>query len=216
MGRLDDAVHHRVTEVHVVRGHVYLGAEHHGAFLHLPLVHALEEVEVLLHGAVAVGGGRSRHGGCAFLCGYLFGCLFVHIGLSLLDEAHGQVVELREVVRGIVEAVSPIEAEPVDVALNGLDIFCILFLRIGVVKTQVAGTAELLCGAEVHDESLRMAYVEVTVGFRREAGVETSAVFAGLEVGLYLLFHEIESRFIYRALFLLFLYHRSCKTNFLS
>ena len=40
---LNDAIHHRVTEVHVGVGHVHLGPKHHRAFHGLCGVHLVEE-----------------------------------------------------------------------------------------------------------------------------------------------------------------------------
>ena len=39
----------------------------------------------------------------------------VHVGLARLDQLHGPVVELLEVVGGVVEVLAPVEAEPADV-----------------------------------------------------------------------------------------------------
>ena len=102
VGRVDDAVHDGVAEVHVVAGHVDLGTQHVASLLELALVHALEQVEVLLHGSVAVGALDARRGGGALLCGYLLAGLLVDVGVTALDEADCQVVELGEVVGGVV------------------------------------------------------------------------------------------------------------------
>ena len=50
---VDDAVHDRVAEQHVGVGHVDLGAQDLFAVGEFALLHALEQVEVLLDGAVA-------------------------------------------------------------------------------------------------------------------------------------------------------------------
>ena len=50
---VDDAVHDRVAEQHVRVGHVDLGAQDLFAVGEFAVLHALEQVEVLLDGAVA-------------------------------------------------------------------------------------------------------------------------------------------------------------------
>ena len=51
---VQDAVHHRVAHVEVGRRHVDLGAQRARSVGELAGLHAREQVEVLLHGAVAV------------------------------------------------------------------------------------------------------------------------------------------------------------------
>ncbi len=38
-----------------------------------------------------------------------------------------------------------------------------------------------------------MAYVQVSVGFRRKTCIEPASVFASLQIGLYLLLYEVEA-----------------------
>ena len=54
MRNLDDAVHDRVTEVHIRIGHVELRAQHHASLCRFGSVHLVEECEVLLHRTVTV------------------------------------------------------------------------------------------------------------------------------------------------------------------
>ena len=52
---VQDAVHDRIAHVEVGRGHVDLGAQRAAAVRELAGPHALEQVQVLLHGPIAVG-----------------------------------------------------------------------------------------------------------------------------------------------------------------
>ena len=70
--------------------------------------------------------------------------LVVDIGLAGADQMLGPVVELLEIVRGVIEMLAPIEAEPAHVALDGVDVFLLFLGRIGVVEAQMAAAAELL------------------------------------------------------------------------
>ncbi len=192
VGVIDDAVHDGIAEVHVARRHVDFGAQHARALGKLAGVHAHEEVEILLGRAVAVGRRLAGLGRGTLLRGNLLGALVVDICLALLDEAHGQVKELREIVGGVVLAVGPVEAEPVDVFLDGVDILHILLDRIGIVEAQVASAAKLLGHTEIHAYGLGMADMEVSVGLGRETRVEATAVFAGAQVGIHFLFYKTE------------------------
>jgi hypothetical protein len=53
-------------------------------------------------------------------------------------------VQLVEILRGIAHFAGPVEAQPFDVALDGVDVFLVFLGRVGVVETQVRDAAELL------------------------------------------------------------------------
>ena len=59
---LDDTVHDRVAEVHVVARHVDFGTEHHAPFLEFTGIHLLEKLEILLDRTVAIGTCRTGSG----------------------------------------------------------------------------------------------------------------------------------------------------------
>ena len=127
------------------------------------------------------------------LCNLLTG-LLVDVSLAFFDEAHGEVPELWEIVGGMADF-APLETEPSDVVLDGVDVFGVFFLRIGVVETEVADTTNLLSHSEVHTDGFGVSDVKIAVWFGRKACLQTAAVFAFLEVGGYDLFDEIESCF---------------------
>ena len=102
VGSLDDAVHDRVAEVHVVTRHVDLCTEHHGSLVELPLVHSLEQIQILFRRTVAERTFCPWTCGSPFLFGDLFAGLFVDVCLSLFDHTHGEVVQLGEIVARIV------------------------------------------------------------------------------------------------------------------
>jgi len=59
----------------------------------------------------------------------------------------------------------------VDIFLYGIHIFGVLFRGVGVIHPQIAHTTELLGSAKVNGQRLAVANVQVTVGLRREPGV---------------------------------------------
>ena len=69
--------------------------------------------------------------------------MLVDVGAALLDEPYGKVPQLLEIVAGIVN-VGPLESQPLDVVLDALDVFGILFDGVCVVETEVTGAAIFL------------------------------------------------------------------------
>src|SRR5439155_14597535 len=160
-------------------GHVDLRAQRFGAVLEFPRPHPPEKVEVLLDRAVPMGrraaGLRQR----AAILADLVAAEIVHIGLARADELLGPLVELLEVVAGVVEVRAPVEAEPADVAHDAVDVLLALLRRVGVVEAQVAAAAELPGHAEVDGDGLGVADVQVAVGLRRKPRDHLAAEAAG-------------------------------------
>ena len=93
-----DPVEDRVTEHHVRRSHVDLGAEHFLPVGIFPCLHLPEYPEVLLDAAVPVRAFGSRPvDGTAAFADFLLG-LVVDVGLSVEDHLLCPLVELVEVV----------------------------------------------------------------------------------------------------------------------
>ena len=102
-------------------------------------------------------------------------CSF-YISFSFLDETDGEVPQLLEVV-GCIIFISPLESEPLDIFLDGFHIFHVFFGRVGVVETQVTYST-IACGyPKIQANGLGMTDVEITVGLRRETGLDFSSVF---------------------------------------
>ena len=168
---VEDAVHDRIAHVEVGRGHVDFGAEDAAAVGELALLHADEEVEIFFDGPVAIRAVFAGLGeGAAVLADFVGGEV-VDVGLAGLDELDGPLVELAEVVGGVAEAL-PVEAEPADVFLDGVDVLLLFFFGIGVVEAQVGFAAELVGEAEVDADGLGVADVEVAVGLGGKAGLD--------------------------------------------
>ena len=169
MGGVHDPVQHRVAQVDVRRRHVDPGPQHPRAVGELARAHPLEQVEALVDRPVPPGavpaGLRQR----AAVLADLVGGQVVDVGLAGPDERDGPRVELVEVVGRVVEVLAPVEPEPADVRLDGVDVLLLLLRRVRVVEAQVAPAAELPRDAEVEADRLGVADVEVAVRLRREA-----------------------------------------------
>ena len=173
---VDDAVHDRVAEEHVRMGHVDLRAQDLRAVGELSGLHALEEVEVLLDRTVAPRRGGSGHRYRAAVFADLLLGLVVDVCEPLPDELEGPLVELVEVVRGVA-LLRPVESEPVDVALDRVDVFDILLDGVRVVEAQVALASVLLSQSEVDADALGVSDMEVSVGFGRKTGLNAFLAF---------------------------------------
>ena len=178
-----DAVDGGIAQVDVRGGHVDLRAQHAGALRELAVLHAQEEVHVLLGRAVAVGGVFARLLERAAVGADLLLREVVHIREAAADEVERELVDLVVLLGGVVD-VAVLEAEPMDVVLDGLDEFFLFLGGVGVVKAQVAHAAELFGCGKINGERLDMADVQVAIGLGREARLHAAAVLARGDIGL--------------------------------
>ena len=86
--------------------------------------------------------GRAGHRDRAAALADLLLALRIDVRLARLDQRLGDLVQPLEVVAGEALLV-PLEAEPADVVLDGLDVPDVLGGRVGVVEPQVAAAREL-------------------------------------------------------------------------
>ena len=122
---------------------------------------------------VAVRRVGARLGQRAAMGADLVGRVRVDVGQAAADQLLGVLIEPLVVVRGVVLAVVPVEAEPADVVLDGVDVLDVFLDRVGVVEAQVAVAAVLGRDAEVEADGLGVADVQVAVGLGREARDDT-------------------------------------------
>ncbi|MCY1411808.1 hypothetical protein D3C76_1052010 [compost metagenome] len=93
-------------------------------------------------------------------------------------------MQLVEILRGVAHVARPVETQPLDIALDGVDVFLVFLGRVGVIETQMTDTAEFLGQAEVHADRLGVTDVQVAVGLRRKTG-DDAAVLARVQVSLH-------------------------------
>lgn len=163
--RMADAVQDRVAQVHVRRTHVDLRPQRTGAVGELTGLHAGEQVEVLLHRTVTVRAVAARLGeGAAY--SRISSTEVADERLAGLDQLDGPGMQLVEIVGGIADLAGPLEAQPLDVGLDGIDVLLVFLGRVGVIEAQMAIASEFLGQAEVQADRLGVADVQVTVGLR--------------------------------------------------
>ena len=143
--------------------------------------HAREQVEVLLDAPVPPRARAAGLGEGAPVETDLLGRLVVHVREAGADELDRPVVQLPEVVGRVVQVVAPVEAEPADIGLDGVEVLLLLLDRVGVVEAEVTAAAGLPGDAEVEADRLGVPDVEVAVGLGREAG-DDGRVLPGAQV----------------------------------
>mmetsp|Transcript_33096 Transcript_33096/g.77453 ORF Transcript_33096/g.77453 Transcript_33096/m.77453 type:complete len:358 (+) Transcript_33096:1292-2365(+) len=192
MGRvLDDPIHDGVPHDNIAVRHVDLRAQHGGALLQLAILHLPQHLQALLHWAVAVGTILPRRRQCAAQLRDLLCTELIDVCPAALREGHCPIIKLLEVVRGVARLTVPLEAEPLDIFLDAVNVLLLLTSRVGIIEPQVARTIELVGNAKVQTDGLRMAYVKETIRLRWEACAHAAAMRALVEVLCHDLFHEV-------------------------
>src|SRR5882672_7270830 len=105
----------------------------------------------------------------------------VDIGLAVFNQLDRPFIKLIEIIGGVEETI-PMEAEPLYVGLDGINVFGFFFRRIRIVEAEIGFAAELVGEAEVEADGLGMADVQVSVGLGWEARLHAAFVFIGLQV----------------------------------
>ncbi len=165
-----DTVNDRVAHIEVAGGQIDLCPEGIAVVLKFAGAHSGEQIQTFRNGTVAVG----RNGGGIQIAPVLLELLrrqLADVGQSLLDQLHRVLVVLLKIVGAVVKAVAPVEAQPVDVLLDGLHELHILFCGVGVVHAEIAQSIVPFRSAEVNDQRLAVADMQIAVGLRRKPGV---------------------------------------------
>ena len=110
----------------------------------------------------------------------LFRGQIVDVSLAIFDQLDRPFVELVEIIGSIEEAV-PVEAKPLDVFHDGVDVLDIFLLRIGVVEAQVGMSAELVGETEVEADRFGVSDMQVAVGLRRKSRLHAPVVLVRLQ-----------------------------------
>jgi hypothetical protein len=88
---------------------------------------------------------------------------------------------------------APTPAEPFHVFDYRLNVFLFFFGRVGIVKPKIALAPEFSRYAEIQTNTLRVADVQVAIGFGRKSGYDLPAPFAAFAIFRYYLPNEVES-----------------------
>ena len=176
-----DTVDDGVAHIDVARCHVDFQTQGFAAVGKLAVFHACEQVEVFFFGAVAVRAVLARFSQRAAVFAHLFGRQIIDIRLAVFDQIDGVVIQLVEIIGSETRLACPMEAQPLNVFFDGVDVFVIFFFRVGIVKTQVAQAVVNIRQTEVQADGFGVADVQIAVRLGREAGLD-GCMFAAFEV----------------------------------
>jgi len=165
-----DTVDYGITHDYVGGGHIDLGSKDTRPIGEFPRSHAGEKIQVFFHGTIAPGTFTAGFREGAPVLADLLGIEVAHVCLTPFYELHREIIEGLEIIGCKVQAVPPIETEPLHVSDDGFDVFHGLSCGIGVIHPKVASTAVLGRYAEIETYRLGMTYMEITVGLWWKTG----------------------------------------------
>ena len=177
MVRVMDAIDDGVAHIEVAAGKVDFCAQRHCTVGEFSRFHASKERKTFLDGTVAIGADR-RVGQITAVVMHFIGRQFTDIGEPFFDQSDREVIHRIKIVGRIIEPIAPVKAQPVDVFLDGIDIFGVLFGGVGIVHAQVADAAVFQRRTEVDAQRLGMSYMQIAVRLRRETRVHGLTVAA--------------------------------------
>ena len=178
-----DPVENRIAQIHVRRGHVDLGAQRLGAVRKLSSLHPREQIQILFRRAIAERAVLARFGQAAAVLSGLLWRQVANVSLARLDQLDSPIMQLAEVVRSVALFTRPLKTEPLNIALDRIDVFLVFFRRVGVIETEIALATKLLRQTEVQADRLGMADMQVAIGLWREAG-DDLGMLTRFQVGL--------------------------------
>ena len=204
-----DAINRRVAQIDVRRGHIDFGAQNMRAFGVFAEAHFAEQAQVFGHAALAEGRILAGFSERTTRGAHLFGRLRIDIGEVMLDQGFGELVEIVEIIAGVIQMIaaegSVIATQPVHRFDDRIDVFLIFLFRIGIVEAQMAHTRVIGGQAEIEQDRFGVAEMQIAVRLGRKARADfcgvgrsrvlhrsragqacpvTSSVFAGGEVGV--------------------------------
>ena len=174
MMHMANSVNNGIAHIEVAGSEINLGAQSHGVIGELTGPHPGNQIQALLHGAIAIGR-FCRSIRITTILLELFGGQFANIGQALFDQLNRIFVVLFKIIGAIEETIGPVKAQPMNIFLNGVNELYVFFRGVGVVHAKIAQTAKLFGSAEVNAKCLAVTNMQIAVGFRRETGVNLHA-----------------------------------------
>ncbi len=87
-----------------------------------------------------------------------------------------------EIVRSVVEPVTPIESEPSNVLFDGFNKLFLFFGWIGVIKSHIAKATKLSRNTEIEADGFGVSDMQIAVGLGRKTCMNSPIVFVCLQV----------------------------------
>ena len=168
-----DTVNCRVTHIHVGACKVDFCAESFGSVFEFSCSHAAEKVEVFFGSSVTVRAGTAGFAGIgtAVFLHFLTGEV-IDICFAVDDKFLCEFIAFVKIVGTIENAAVGFISEPADIAENALDVFVIFACGVGIVIAKIELAVIFFCGGSVDPDRFCGTDMEVSVGFRRESGMD--------------------------------------------
>ena len=191
MSDIANAVHDRITEQHHLMPHVNFRQQYVFAFVELTGFHATKQIQVFFSAAASMRTVDARLRRCPTAGPDVFKRQAADVGFVFVNELLRPLIKLFKVVRGEEQSVFPVKTQPANICLDRFHVFHVFLFRIRVVKSQIARATVLLSNTEVQADGLRVADMQIAIGFRGETGLDDSLPFARADVVFNNLSHEI-------------------------
>lgn len=198
MMHVTNPVNDGIPHMEVGRSEVDFGTQHIFAFFEFAVLHPFKQIQIFFDRAGTPRAGLAGFGGSPAIFAHLIGRQIAGVRFPFLNQFDSEIVQLIEIIGGIKFTIFPVEAEPAHVFLDRVDVLYVLFLRIRVIKPQIALPAGIFIGdPEVEANRLGMTDVQIPVGLGRESRMDATIVLACLIIFLNDRTNKIRWRFFF-------------------
>ena len=134
---MSHAVKNRISHIDIGRSHVDLGTQHHSSVRNISAAHFFKQSKIFIDAPIPVRTVCTR--GCQrpacfpdLICGK-----FTDIGFSVSDKLNGAFIHTLKIIRGKVQVLTIVCAQPLNILFDRIDKLFLLFSRVRIVKTQI-------------------------------------------------------------------------------
>lgn len=169
-----DSIKDGVAEIEVGRRHIDLRPQGFGSVGEFPLFHSSKEVKVFFNRAITIRAFATWLRQRSSVLSHLISVEVAHKGDPLANQLACPVVKLFEIV-GSVQQFIPLEAEPIDVRFDRIDVLFAFLGRIRIIESKVAVSAIGFGQAEIKADAFGVPDVQIAIRLRRKSGVDRPA-----------------------------------------
>ena len=108
MCNMTNAIHQRITEMHIRRSHVDLCTKCFVTVFKFTGTHSCKEIKILFYTTIAVRTILSRLCRCAFHCSNFFCCRIINVSQSFFDQLACILIKFFEII-GSIEFIGPVK-----------------------------------------------------------------------------------------------------------
>ena len=124
---VNDSVDRRVSQIDVRRCHIDLCAKGLRTIFKLAISHSLKEIKVFFNTTISVRAVLSGLGKRATISSHFVCVKIANVSLTFLDELYGKLIALLKVVRAIEYTAGRLASKPLEILVNALNVFVVLF-----------------------------------------------------------------------------------------